>query len=435
MKPTRGIKSKLKPDGTPDDNNRVEIGPTQLAFNEWDALGLTIPNLDDLREYRLKRVREEMVKADVPAVLLFDPVNIRYATDTSNMQVWDAHDLCRACFITAEGPVLVMEMPNCEHIVNYLPLVDELKLNTGFIYFFAGGGVAGVADNFASGIDELIKKHCGNDKRLVVDKIEIAGLRALDAVGIDIIGGQQLIEHARAIKDQNEINAMRCSLAAMEASILAMQQKLCAGITENELWATLHYENICRGGEWIETRLLASGPRTNPWFQECGPRVIQKNDLVVFDTDTISTYGYCADLSRAWLCDSDQPSDKQKELYKLAYEEIQYNLQLIKPGLGFQEFSEKSFPVPEKYQKQRYGVIAHGVGLCDEYPAILPPGSYEGPILEYDGVLQTGMTLCIESYIGAVGELEGVKLEEQILVTETGYEILSRYPFEDAFLT
>ena len=72
MKPTRGIKSKLKPDGTPDDNNRVEIGPTQLAFNEWDALGLTIPNLDDLREYRLKRVREEMVKADVPAVLLFD---------------------------------------------------------------------------------------------------------------------------------------------------------------------------------------------------------------------------------------------------------------------------------------------------------------------------------------------------------------------------
>ena len=235
-----------------------------MAFDEWEALGLIIPNLDDLREYRLKRVREEMTKADLPAVLLFDPVNIRYATDTCNMQVWDAHNFCRACFIPAEGPVLVMEMPKCEHIIDYFPLVDELKLNTGFIYFFAGAGVEGVAANFASGIDELIKKYCGNDRRLVVDKIEIAGLRALDAVGIDIIGGQQLIEHARAIKDQNEVNAMRCSLAAMEASILAMQQKLRAGITENELWATLHYENIRRGGEWIETRLLTSGPRTNP---------------------------------------------------------------------------------------------------------------------------------------------------------------------------
>ena len=280
-----------------------------------------------------------------------------------------------------------------------------------------------------------MKQYCGDDRRLVVDKIEIAGLRALEAQDIEVIGGQQLIERARAIKDENEVNAMKCAVAATEASMLAMQEKLRSGISENELWATLHYENIRRGGEWIETRLLASGPRTNPWFQECGPRIIQKGDLLVFDTDTISTYGYCADVSRAWLCDSDRPSLKQKDLYKLAYEEIQYNLQLIKPGIGFQELSEKSFRVPEKYEKLRYGVIAHGIGLCDEYPAILPPSSYTGPILEYDGVLEAGMTLCIESYIGAVGELEGIKLEEQILVTESGYEIISSYPFEDKFLS
>ena len=78
----------------------------------------------------------------------------------------------------------------------------------------------------------------------------------------------------------------------------AMRQALRPGISEQALWAELHAGNIARGGEWIETRLLASGPRTNPWFQECSSRVIEAGELVGFDTDLIGPYGYCADISR-----------------------------------------------------------------------------------------------------------------------------------------
>ena len=72
-------------------------------------------------------------------------------------------------------------------------------------------------------------------------------------------------------------------------------------MTENDVWAELHAGNIRRGGEWIETRILASGPRTNPWFQECGPRVMDAGDMLAFDTDLVSTYGYCCDISRSWI--------------------------------------------------------------------------------------------------------------------------------------
>jgi Xaa-Pro dipeptidase len=208
-----------------------------------------------------------------------------------------------------------------------------------------------------------------------------------------------------------------------------MRAELRPGITEQELWAHLHAENVRHGGEWIETRLLSSGPRTNPWFQECSSRVIRAGDLVGFDTDLIGPYGYCADISRTWLCGEQPPTARQRELFRLARAQIAYNLELVRPGLGFREFSEKAFRLPERYRANRYSVIAHGVGLCDEYPAIYYPEEAEAAA--YDGVLEAGMTICLESYIGEPGGPDGVKLEQQILITETGAEVLSTWPLED----
>jgi Xaa-Pro dipeptidase len=209
-----------------------------------------------------------------------------------------------------------------------------------------------------------------------------------------------------------------------------MQRHLWPGVTEQELWAHLHAENVKRGGEWIETRLLSSGPRTNPWFQECASRAVEEGDLVAFDTDLIGPYGYCADISRTWRCGAGRASDRQTEIYRLAREQIAGNLALVRPGLGLREFSERAVRLPERFRANRYSAIAHGVGLCDEYPAVYYPE--DAATTGYDGVLEAGMTICLESYIGEAGGAEGVKLEEQVLITATGCEVLSRYPFEDA---
>lgn len=126
------------------------------------------------------------------------------------------------------------------------------------------------------------------------------------------------------------------------------------------------------------------------------------------------------------------PSEEQRHLYRTAYDHIQYNMNLLKPGLSFRELSETGLRLPEEFREQRYGVMMHGVGLCDEYPCIRYPEDVES--YGYDGVLEPGMALCVEAYIGAVGGKQGVKLEDQVIVTETGFENLTRYPFEEKLL-
>jgi Xaa-Pro aminopeptidase len=406
-----------------------DLGPGALALGEWQALGLELPDVMAMRAWRLGRVRAQLAARDYTGIVVTDPINIRYATDSTNFQVWCLHNPVRYAFIGTEGPVIVFDFHGSAHLSAHLDLVDEVRPGRGWYFFKSGDRVDEHAKGWAAEIADLVQAHGGGNRRLALDRADREGVAALEAKGISLHPGQELMERARALKSPDEIKAMRCALAACEAAMGVMQSHLRPGVTEQGLWAHLHAEMIRRGGEWIETRLLSSGPRTNPWFQECGSRAIETADLVAFDTDLIGPYGYCADISRTWRCGEGRASDRQIDLYRQAREQIAYNLELVRPGLGYREFSDRAFRLPERYRANRYSTVAHGVGLCDEYPAIY----YPEDVAEtgYDGVLEAGMTICVESYIGEAGGAEGVKLEEQVLVTETGAEVLSRYPFED----
>jgi Xaa-Pro aminopeptidase len=429
--PTRHLH--LKPDNTPDDNDRVEIGPTALAFEEWAKLGLTAPDMPALRAYRLERLQQQIRKHDCAGLLLFDPLNIRYASDTTNMQLWTSHNMARACYVPPEGKMILWDFHNCEHLSAHLPLVGEVRSGASFFYFETGDRTAEAAKAFADQMIDIMHQYAPGNKRLAVDKMENLGYAALVELGVEVLEGQVLTEHGRSIKNENELNAMRCAIATCELAVEEMRTVMRAGISENELWATLHAGNIKRGGEWIETRILSSGPRTNPWFQECGPRIMQDGDLMAFDTDLVGTYGYCCDISRTWLVGDGTPSDEQKRLYQVAYEHIMTNIDLIEPGMQFSDMTRIAHRLPEEYRALRYGVLAHGVGLCDEYPSVRYPEdvAHHG----YGGSFEVGMTLCVEAYVGAEGGRDGVKLEEQVLVTDQGAIPLSTYRYEDAFLS
>ena len=428
--PTR--RAHLKPDKTPDDNDRVEIGPTDIAFAEWAASGLQAPHMPALREYRLARLQEQIIRHNCAGLLLFDPLNIRYATDATNMQLWTTHNPARACFVPPQGNVILWDFHNCEHLSQHLPLIGEVHHGASFFYFETGDRTAAAADEFVAVILDLMARFGGKNKRLAVDRIEHVGYAALRANDVDVLEGQVLTEHARSVKNANELNAMRCAIHACERAVDEMRDAMRPGVSENEMWAALHAGNIKRGGEWIETRILASGPRTNPWFQECGPRIMQEGDMMAFDTDLVGTHGYCCDISRSWIVGDAKPTDEQRTLYQIAYEHVMTNISLIKPGMSFAEMTAKAHRLPEAYRPLRYGVLAHGVGLCDEYPSVRYPEDIEAH--GYSGSFMPGMTLCVEAYVGEVGGQEGVKLEEQVVVTETGCEPLSQYPYEKALL-
>jgi len=415
-------------DGSPNDNDRIEIGPTQLAFREWEAAGLALPDLAGLRDFRWRRLVDAIVARGYGGILMFDPMNIRYATDSTNMQLWNTHNPFRACLVCADGYMVLWDYKNSPFLADHNPLVREVRSGASMFYFSTGDRTVEAARAFAAQVTDVMALHAPGERRLAVDKIQIHGLRALEDAGFEVMDGEEVTERARAIKCADEIRAMRCAIFACEAAMHEMEAACRPGLSEDEVWAELHAGNIRRGGEWIETRLLASGPRTNPWFQECGPRIVQENEIVAFDTDLIGPYGICVDISRTWWIGEGRPTNAMVHAMRHAHEHIMTNMELLKPGVALGDLVHGGHQLDAQFWKQKYSCKFHGVGLCDEWPHVDYPDHHTAGA--FDAVLEPGMVLCAEALVSPEDGCFSIKLEDQVLVTETGYENLTHYPFD-----
>ena len=424
-------------DGSPNDNDRVEIGPTQLAFREWEAAGLALPDLARMRDWRWRRLVAALVARDIGGLLMFDPLNIRYATDSTNMQLWNSHNPFRAVLVCADGHMVLWDYRQAPFLSAFNPLVAEVRSGASFFYNVCGEATATDAASFAGQVDEVMRAHAGANRRIAVDKIMVHGLRALERAGFTVEEGEVLTERARAIKGPDEIAAMRCAHHACEAAIAEMEDFARAeiprgGVSEDAVWAELHAGNIRRGGEWIETRLLASGPRTNPWFQECGPRIIRPDEIVAFDTDLIGAYGICIDISRTWWVGDGRPTNAMISAFAHARDHMRANMAMLRPGVSIRELVFGGHELAPDYGRQKYSCKMHGVGLCDEWPFVPYPDAWvEGA---FEVALEPGMVLCVEALVSPEGGDFSIKLEDQVLITETGCENLTRYPFDPRLL-
>ena len=432
--PTRGT---YLADGSLNDNDRIEIGPTRLAYDEWARAGLVLPDLIAMREYRWKRLTQHIVDRGYGGLLVFDPLNIRYATDSTNMQLWNTHNPFRAVLVCADGYMVIWDYKNSPFLSTFNPLVKEQRSGADLFYFDRGDKVDVAADVFSNEVRILIEQHGGNNKKLAVDKIMLHGLRALEAQGFDIRDGEEVTEKSRSVKGADEILAMRCAVHACETAVENMEVYARSHVpaqatSEDDIWAILHAENIRRGGEWIETRLLSSGPRTNPWFQECGQRIVQDNEIVSFDTDLVGSYGICVDISRSWWIGDDAPPANMVSAMQHGHEHIMTNMELLKPGVNIQDLSRQSHRLLPEYQALKYGCLMHGVGLCDEWPLVAYPDKMVEGAFDYE--LEPGMVLCVEALVGAEGGAFSIKLEDQVLITDDGYENLISYPYDDKLM-
>lgn len=389
-------------------------------------------DLTGMHADRLARVREQLVLHDYGAAVLSDPMNIRYATGTRNMQVWTMHGPGRYVFVPVDGPVVLFEFGASRHLSEGAETIDEVRTSTPAFFFLAGPRMAEKVELWARSIIDLMGEHGGPDQRLAIDRCEPWHARHLVDAGISLFDAQAPLELARMIKSPEELSLMQLSVDIADVAVERMREALTPGITENQLWAVLHETNIAHDGEWIESRLLSSGPRTNPWFNECGNRVIEAGDLVAFDTDMVGPAGYLADISRTMLCPGRAPTGEQRRLYDLAQSQILTNVGLIRPGMTFTEFGATCWPVPDQFVDNRYMMMVHGAGMVDEFPTV----AYAIDAAEwgYEGVFEENMVVCVESYIGEVGGREGVKLEQQVVVTANGAVPMSSSPLVDALV-
>lgn len=402
----------------PVDRNVTPAGTGQSLRTEADfvLVGRSV-------EYGLHRTQAALRRRGLAAALLFDPLNIRYVTGTSLMPVWTLHAPERCVLVPADGKPVLWEYPSATaeppgHLNISLRRVRSWSaLDCGERYLER-------AADFAVEVQQLLKDLGIHGELVGIDRLDTPGFLALQDAGLTLRPAQLALEESRAIKSPDEIELIRRSVAVADAAVTHLRDSLQPGMTENEVWATFIGHAFAHGGEYVECRLLSSGPRTNPWFQEATDRRIEPGDLVSFDTDLVGPAGYLADLSRAYIAGDAKPTAQQQRLYDDARQFLNEIMSEVRPGAAFDELGERlSRRFPDKYHAQRYPYIAHGSGLSDEYPAILFADRYEGDV-------QSGMVLSVEAYVGVEGEDEGLKLEEQVLVTDQGIELLSHAPHD-----
>jgi len=384
-----------------------------------------------LRANRLARVRAMLREAGLAAAVLFEPYNQRYATGSRNMFGYFLRNSTRYIYVPVEGPVILFEYPGSAHVSTRLETIDEARTSK-VVWSSVNGRDTDSARPFAREIADLIREHGGGVKRVGLDRCFHLLALALEAEGLEVEDCNQRLLHTRRIKTPEEVACLALSMAASEAAVADVEAAIRPGRSETELFAQMYHSVIAGGGEFIETRLLSSGPNTNPWFNEASSRRVRPGELVALDTDTIGCNGYYSDFSRTFFCGPGRPSGYQQSLYRMAYEQVQHNISILKPGMSYREVSEKAWPIPERFYDRRYPSVIHGVGMHGETPMIAHYGDFD--TYSGDGILEPGMVVSVESYIGEPGGPEGVKLEDEVLITDTGVSLLSRYPYDEALL-
>ena len=385
------------------------------------------PSIDfeRMRAYRHQRLQNEIARADVGLCMIVNPISLRYAIDYQNYALFQSHIPSTYLFLSERGDRVLHNGYDSN------AQIEDARKGQPLAFFDGGERLSHFAGLLADEIVNYLQEIGSTHSRVALEYVNPSLTRALADRGLTVVDGVQITEMARVIKSPDEIACIQWAVDVAEHGAMKMREALRPGISELQLWGILNYANLANQGGWHEGHMLASGPRINPWMQPASQRKIESGDLVGFDTDMVGPNGYFADLSRTFHCGPDKPTPRQREIYQLAKAEVDHNLALVKPGISFFEFQEKAFDVPEEFHQNAYSHIIHGVGMCDEYPAIRPRFRGEN---YYDGVLEPGMVICVESYMGAVGERDGVKLEQQVVVTETGYDLMTEFPFEESLL-
>ena len=400
-----------------------------VSNDDWSDLSryrdMPAIEFDRLFAYRLGRIREALKRHDAAMCILVNPISLRYAVDYRTYGLFQSHIPSTYLFVPQEGPVVIYNS------FGDPPGVDETRAGRAHSFFDGALELPDEARLLAGDVVDYLGEIGTDNRRVMIEYTNPSVTQALMQRGLDVGDGVSIAEEARVIKSPDEVACIKWAVAVAELGAAKMKDALRPGVSEVQLWALLNYTNLANNGDWHEGRMLASGPRINPWLQEASPRKVEDGDLVGFDTDMVGPYGYFADISRTFHCGPSKPTKRQKELYRLAMDEVETNLKLMRPGITLGEIREQAWPVPEEFRQNAYACVIHGVGMCDEYPQVKPV--FRDSFV-YDGTIEPGMVICVESYIGAVGERDGVKLEQQVLITQDGHERLSQFPYEAALL-
>jgi Xaa-Pro aminopeptidase len=407
-------------------------------------------DLDRLREDRLRRLREQLDKSELGAVLAFDFTNIRYMTAT-HIGTWAIDKLIRFSLLVRGGEPIVWDFGSAaRHHQLYSPWLDysdarsedphaphhgangsrnpsgaRAGISTLRGAFHPG---AGVAEEVARKVRHELELYGLADEPLGVDVIEMPVLAALQAAGISVVDGQQVFLEARRIKTDTEISLLTQACSMVDAAYDTLYEFLRPGVRENECVGLVSKVLYDMGSEFVEGVNAISGERCAPHPHVYSDRIIRPGDPAFFDI-LHSYLGYRTCYYRTFAVGSASPA--QRDAYIRCRDYMDQSIALVRPGATTADIvsvwptaQEFGFPDEEAAFALQYG---HGVGLS----------IWEKPIfsrlvsLDHPEVLEKGMVFALETYWPSADGLGAARIEEELVVTEDGCEVITKFPAEE----
>jgi Xaa-Pro aminopeptidase len=384
-----------------------------------------LADLAALRAGRLARLQAAMRAHDMPACLLFNEPNIRYATGASAMPIYSMSTFVRCALVAAEGRPILFEHANSMHRSRHV--VEEVRPMHAWEFYDDQRAEAAI---WAGEIVGAMRELGVGAEPLAVDRLGTPGFLALRDRDVMPVDSAPATQEAREVKTPEEIRLFEINGAMVVDMLSAFEAALVPGVRERELLAVLSETMLRAGGEYLATSTVCSGPNTNPWRSEATDRLIESGDLVFVDTDTVGIEGYFFCVSRAFVAGDEPPTPAQRDTYKASLDWLEGMKAIVRPGLTCAELAELAPKLPEKYLPQRYECMVHSVGLEEESPSVCYPIDRQS---NGDRMISENMALVIELYAGEVGGDHGVKLGDEVLVTADGVRVLAPYPFSARF--
>ena len=394
-------------------------------------------NYERMRTYRLERTREQLKAFKVGAILSQNEWNTRYITGT-----WTPHwttpssGLRYSLFAgNAKGPIVYENAEIGYHTRQMCPWLDKVKVaitGTGWSSLIMGPAAQKQQrDKFVTQIVDDLKSYKMDKEPLAVDFADPGLIEAFKAAGIKVsLAGQELMFHARKIKNRDEVECLRIAAAIGDAEFQAVKDMLKPGVRENEIVGMMHKVAYDLGGEVYSGIFCTSGEFSWPNPREtCANRMIRPGDMFYADTYNTAYMGYKTCYYRTFCLG--KPTQLMIDNYSRTRDWLYAAIDVIKPGVTTKEVCEKWPSSPDvwsdiliKHEDQTAGSNwMHGIGLTlYELPMAWRTASLDYPLL-----LEKGMTFAIETQLGTIG-VGASRIEEMIHITETGTEILTKWP-------
>jgi Xaa-Pro dipeptidase len=389
-------------------------------------------DFDRLRSYRLSRARQALENSEFGAVLLFDFYNIRYVSGT-----WVGGALgdkmTRYCLLTRGGEPIVWDFGSAaRHHKLYSPWLEPDNCRAGMLGM--RGAIAPKAGLFASAVTELVGllRDAGvADQPIGVDIVELPMLFELQKHGIDVRDAQQTMLDARVIKNQDELMLLSQAAAMVDGVYQDIFEALKPGVRENEIVALANKRLYEMGSDQVEAINAISGERCNPHPHNFTDRLIRPGDQAFFDI-IHSFNGYRTCYYRTLAVGSS--TAPQRDAYTKAREWMDKAIDLVRPGvttdtiaLAWPAATEFGFP----NEMAAFGLqFGHGLGLgLHERPIISRLNSLDDPI-----ELKVGMVFALETYCPASDGQSAARIEEEVVVTEDGPAILTKFPAQELMI-